>query len=70
VLALNAGSSSLKFALFDDNSPPVRILSGTIDRIGSPKATFTLDHTALQQPERADIAAPNHVSGLNYLRSR
>ncbi len=41
-LVLNAGSSSLKFALFDGGSPLVRIFSGVIDRIGSPEATFTL----------------------------
>src|SRR5680860_885910 len=70
VLALNAGSSSLKFALFDSNSPRVRILSGAIDRIGSPEATFTLKRIAGQQTERAGIPAPNHVSGLDYLLKR
>ena len=34
VLTLNAGSSSLKFALFESSSPPRRILAGSIDRIG------------------------------------
>ncbi len=67
VLALNAGSSSLKFALFDGSSPLVRILSGAIDRIGSPEATFALKGTEGQQMERAGISAPNHGSGLDYL---
>lgn len=70
VLALNAGSSSLKFALFDGNSPPIQILSGAIDRIGSPKATFALKQIAGQQAERVDIQAPDHVSGLHYLLRR
>ena len=70
VLALNAGSSSLRFALFDGNSPPVRTVSGAIDRIGSPKATFTLKQIGGQQAERAGIAAPDHVSGLNYVLER
>jgi acetate kinase len=35
VLTLNAGSSSLKFALFESSSPPRRILAGSIDRIGA-----------------------------------
>ncbi len=70
VLALNAGSSSLKFALFDGGTAPVRILSGTIDRIGLPKATFTLRKLEGQQTERAEVSAPNHVSCLDYLLAR
>ena len=65
VLAPNVGSSSLKFALFNSNSPSVQILSGAIDRIGSPYATFTLKQIAGQQTKRAEIPVPNHVSGLN-----
>ena len=70
VLALNAGPSGLKFALFDGDSLPVQILSGAIDRIGSPKATFTLKRIAGQQTERAGIPAPDRVSGLDYLLKR
>ena len=70
VLALNAGSSSLKFALFDGGSPLVRILSGAIDRIGSPEATFTLKGIEGQQTEGAGISVPNHVGGLEYLLKR
>ena len=44
LLVVNAGSSSLKFALFDGRSSLVRIFSGVIDRIGSPEAT-TAHHT-------------------------
>src|SRR5215467_12908977 len=36
VLSVNAGSSSLKFALFQETDPPRRVLSGQIERIGSP----------------------------------
>lgn len=59
-----------KFALFDGHSPPVQMLSGAIDRIGSPKATFTLKQISGQQTERAEIPAPDHVSGLDYLLKR
>jgi acetate kinase len=34
VLAINAGSSSIRFALFGAGTPPVRIRGGIIDRIG------------------------------------
>jgi acetate kinase len=40
ILTINAGSSSLKFALFEIGPPPNRVLGGEIDRIGKPQATF------------------------------
>jgi acetate kinase len=36
ILALNAGSSSLKFALFAAQDPPARLLRGQVERIGGP----------------------------------
>ncbi|HEY9038346.1 MAG TPA: acetate/propionate family kinase [Roseovarius sp.] len=42
ILTLNAGSSSLKFALFSAIRNPRRLWSGAIDRIGSPNAHFRL----------------------------
>lgn len=70
VLALNAGSSSLKLALFDGGTVPVRVLSGAVDRIGLPKATFSLRKVEGLQTERAEVSAPNHVSCLDYLIKR
>ncbi len=70
VLVLNAGSSSLKFALFGGATTPIRILSGAIDRIGLPKATFTLTKVKSPQAERAEVSAPDHVSCLDYLLAR
>lgn len=42
ILTLNAGSSSLKFALFTAVGNPRRLWSGSIDRIGLPNARFQL----------------------------
>ena len=39
VLTLNAGSSSLKFALFDADSPVSPVVSGAINGVGSTLAT-------------------------------
>jgi acetate kinase len=36
VLALNAGSSSVKFALFRAGDPPAEVLRDTIERVGTP----------------------------------
>ena len=42
ILTLNAGSSSLKFALFTASGHPRRLWSGSIDRIGLPSTHFQL----------------------------
>jgi acetate kinase len=70
VLALNAGSSSLKFGLFRLDTSPTRILSGVIDRIGSREAAVTLRKIESGQTEEMKISAPNQASGLNYLLER
>ena len=70
VLTLNAGSSSLKFALFDADSPLAQIVSGAITGIGSTLATFTLKDMAGGPLERAAVSALDPVSGLAYLLDR
>lgn len=65
LLTLNAGSSSLKFALFSAGAEPVRLLAGDIDRIGSPAATFTVRETGGRRVERGEISAPDHSSCLD-----
>jgi acetate kinase len=67
VLVLNAGSSSLKFALFKNVAPPERTMSGMIDRIGSDKAAFTLKG---KKPGHAEIRAADHVNAFEYLLRR
>ena len=70
VLTLNAGSSSLKFALFDADSPLSKIVSGAITGIGSTLAMFTLKDMAGEPLERAAVSALDPVSGLAYLLDR
>ena len=41
ILTINAGSSSIRFALFASASPPIRLLDGKLDRIGGAAATLT-----------------------------
>jgi acetate kinase len=59
VLAVNAGSSSLKFAVFDGGEPLARRLAGNVERIGSAKATLTLDAGTPR-----DVEAPDHAAAL------
>jgi acetate kinase len=48
ILAVNAGSSSLKFALFEAGEPPARMLSGRFERIGLPGGSA--DHASCLDP--------------------
>jgi len=70
VLVLNAGSSSLKFAVFADGVSSARTATGVIERIGSPAATFTLRDMAGGPEERLGLPAPDHVSALAALLAR
>ncbi len=69
-LTLNAGSSSLKFALFGGGPTPERVLSGAFGRIGMPGVTFKLEQLASPDTEQAEICSPNHASCLDYLLKR
>lgn len=69
VLALNAGSSSLKFALFKGATSMERTLSGNIDRIGLSSPTFTLKK-AQGDSQRTEVSAPHHIAALEYLLRR
>jgi len=40
ILAINGGSSSIKFALFEAGGPLRRVLEGEIERIGLPETNF------------------------------
>lgn len=64
ILAVNGGSSSLKFALFETGDPeePIRdILAGGIERIGTPEARLRFREGGRQEshpmPDAADPAA-------------
>ena len=67
LLVLNAGSSSLKFALFHAQGALDRRLAGSVDRIGSENASLIFK---IPKPDRARISAPNHVAALESLLER
>jgi acetate kinase len=67
ILAINGGSSTLKFALFQTGAPPARELSGSIDRIGMPNGTISWVHENIGTAERRTITASDHVACLEPL---
>ena len=53
VLAINGGSSSLKFAIFDPGSPPNRGLAGVVERVGSADAILRTTRAGSHEERRA-----------------
>jgi acetate kinase len=67
VLTLNAGSSSLKFALFEAGERSRRVLSGEIDRIGQPATVFKITSTDSKDDAMRVVTAPNHTAAFIIL---
>ncbi|MCQ6274392.1 acetate kinase [Bacillus sp. V3B] len=67
IIAINAGSSSLKFQLFDMPSEDV-ITKGLIERIGLNDAVFNITVNGEKQTETTDI--PNHNVAVELLLSK
>jgi acetate kinase len=67
ILAINGGSSSIKFALFQVNDPVQRILDGMIDRIGLPEATFTVKGSNDGDSFSKQVSAPDHATAVGKL---
>ena len=67
ILTINGGSSSLKFALFRDANPPIRVVRGMIDRIGLPDSVMVLTNIMTKQSERRALNAPDHTACANLL---
>ena len=64
VLALNAGSSSIRFALFERGSPPLRARGGKIERIGLADAQLSVVDAAAREAQ-----APVAVDGTSFSSS-
>ena len=63
ILAINAGSSSIKFALFEAAGSLRRAHAGEIERIGLPGPTWSVDGG-----EARPVAAADHVEAADVLR--
>lgn len=67
VLALNGGSSSIKFALYQMGDPPKRGLHGKVDRIGLSGTNFAFNDPARNQQENRGIGDFDQRSAANFL---
>jgi acetate kinase len=66
VLAVNGGSSSIKFALYQIK-PLNRLLSGKIDRIGLSGTNLIYHNLGDRSPKGRRLAASDHKSAANFL---
>jgi acetate kinase len=69
VLALNAGSSSLKLALFSWEPRPRRLVSGAATRVGQPGAAIKVSFGGAA-PEEVRAEIPDHRRALELLLAR
>ncbi len=61
ILTINAGSSSIRFALFATGVRQLRLMDEKIERIGSEAASVTADRLVQKFKEQSSIAAPDAI---------
>jgi acetate kinase len=67
VLAINGGSSSIKFAVYAMSDPPERRLHGSVDRIGTSDAKFLVDDASASRPESCDLGNVGQEQAADFL---
>ena len=67
ILVINGGSSSIKFALFENGESLRRILAGRIKGIGLPQRHFEVKGANAGDNFSKPIAAPDHAAAVNVL---
>ena len=67
VLALNGGSSSIKFALFDAGDPLRRLLAGNIEPIGRSEITLRVEGLTSADSFSRPLAAPDYTTAVGLL---
>lgn len=65
ILTINGGSSSLKFALFEQADPAAQRISGRVDRIGLKNARWLVDRGG--RAEDRSVDAPNQMAAVHLL---
>src|SRR6266446_2466150 len=67
VLAINTGSSSLRFALFKAAESLALVITGKFDRIGLPDANLSFTDVLANKSAERTIDAPDHVACVPLL---
>jgi len=61
ILTINAGSSSIRFAIFSSGARPARLQNGKLERIGNEAAAVTADRLALQLKAETSMPPPTAI---------
>ena len=67
LLAINGGSSSIRFALYEKDEPLRRLLDGRVDRVGLSGTNLTFKDSTGQSQNSRTIALPDHPSAVAFL---
>lgn len=67
VLSINAGSSSIKFALFESGDSLLQILDGSIDRIGLSGSCFSVKASNAADSFSRPVDIPDHTAAVSVL---
>ena len=67
ILAVNGGSSSIRFALYDGGDPLRRLMAGKVDRVGLTGTSFSSTDAAGQSEESHTIDPAEHRSAVAFL---
>ncbi|MFO0777466.1 MAG: acetate/propionate family kinase [Nitrospira sp.] len=67
ILVINAGSSSIKFALFQEADPPVLVTRGLIDRIGLPDSVMVVSDVPTNRSKRHAVEVQDQRASVECL---
>jgi acetate kinase len=70
ILTINGGSSSLKFALFTEDDPPQRALSGRVERVGRGDSQLVVTGPDGQRREDVRVEAPDQSAAAGLVLER
>ncbi len=67
ILTINGGSSSIKFALFEADDLPRRVLAGAVEGIGQPRTMFRVEGAEPTDDFERPVTAPDHTTAVEVL---
>jgi acetate kinase len=67
LLCINGGSSSIRFALYEEDEPLRRVLDGKVDRVGLSGTSLSFKASTVTSPDSRVIDIDDHVSAVAFL---
>ncbi len=67
ILAINGGSSSIKFALYQIGKSPIKSFNGSVDRIGLPGTNLTFSESDGKHKDKLTLESSDTRSAANFL---